>query len=78
LNSIDVVFYSKKNDGILLYAAAEASSNATQFFGIKIQNSYVHFSYLINGKHESLMYKIKRGVKKRLLKFKFVKRLKYF
>lgn len=52
LNSIDMVFYTKRTDGILLYNG-DATSN--QFLGIKVLNSYVHFMIYIDNKQEELM-----------------------
>lgn len=51
LNLIYLVFTSFQTDGILLYM----NLDSTDFIGIKVENSYVHFVYYLNGVYENLM-----------------------
>ncbi len=54
LKIIQLIFLSNKIEGILLYNRIDS----TNFIGIKIENSYVHFVFILNGIYENLMLEL--------------------
>lgn len=50
--SIDLVFMSNRADGILLYTGKRSTE---EFFGIKIENNYIHIVMSINKNYQVLM-----------------------
>ena len=53
LRSIDLFFYAKKPEGVLLYNGDKF--NKERFIGLKVDHSYVVFVVSLNGKFEKLM-----------------------
>lgn len=51
--SIDLIFMSQSPDGILIYVNEKLTTN---FFGIKIEDNFVHFVASLNGNYQILMY----------------------
>lgn len=51
INIIYIVFLSHETNGILMYMNLDTND----FIGIKIENSYIHFVYYLNGVYENLM-----------------------